>query len=310
VKIMEVVLLLLGAAAFVASFVLPEKKERRNRREEPGMTEEDIRAVVRDEYNQSRGMMDDLTDETINYTMEKAERQLERITNEKMLAMGEYSDTILNEINRNHQEVVFLSDMLNQNKNDLTIFLGQAVQDAKEASALASDALMNSKKASEDALAAFDKSKSAMDNSIVAEDNMLSARKIIQGDFDPVSVEQVSEAPINIEPINVEPEAPRPKTTRRGVKKDKVAEAVEMQNIRDNLQDNLDVPLEAFEAVPKTSRKSGRMPSLQFDMGGESSFNNNEKILKLHKQGKSNVAIAKELGLGVGEVKLVIDLFK
>lgn len=309
-KIMEVVLLLLGAAAFVASFVLPEKKERRNRREEPGMTEEDIRAVVRDEYNQSRGMMDDLTDETINYTMEKAERQLERITNEKMLAMGEYSDTILNEINRNHQEVVFLSDMLNQNKNDLTIFLGQAVQDAKEASALASDALMNSKKASEDALAAFDKSKSAMDNSIVAEDNMLSARKIIQGDFDPVSVEQVSEAPINIEPINVEPEAPRSKTTRRGVKKDKVAEAVEMQNIRDNLQDNLDVPLEAFEAVPKTSRKSGRMPSLQFDMGGESSFNNNEKILKLHKQGKSNVAIAKELGLGVGEVKLVIDLFK
>ena len=38
--------------------------------------------------------------------------------------------------------------------------------------------------------------------------------------------------------------------------------------------------------------------------------NNNEKILKMHKAGKSNMAIAKELGLGIGEVKLVIDLFR
>ena len=42
----------------------------------------------------------------------------------------------------------------------------------------------------------------------------------------------------------------------------------------------------------------------------DDSTNNNELILKLHKQGKSNVAIAKELGLGVGEVNLVIDLFE
>ena len=38
--------------------------------------------------------------------------------------------------------------------------------------------------------------------------------------------------------------------------------------------------------------------------------NNNEKILEMHRQGKSTVAIARELGLGVGEVKLVIDLYK
>ena len=38
--------------------------------------------------------------------------------------------------------------------------------------------------------------------------------------------------------------------------------------------------------------------------------NNNDRILRLHKEGYSNVEIAKELGLGVGEVKLVINLFK
>jgi DNA-binding NarL/FixJ family response regulator len=44
--------------------------------------------------------------------------------------------------------------------------------------------------------------------------------------------------------------------------------------------------------------------------GQENGGNNNEQILKLHRQGKSKIAIAKELGLGVGEVKLVIDLYK
>ena len=39
-------------------------------------------------------------------------------------------------------------------------------------------------------------------------------------------------------------------------------------------------------------------------------INNNEQILALHRKGKSTVAIARELGLGVGEVKLVIDLHK
>ncbi len=38
--------------------------------------------------------------------------------------------------------------------------------------------------------------------------------------------------------------------------------------------------------------------------------NSNEQILKLHREGKSNMAIAKELGLGIGEVKIVIDLFE
>ena len=38
--------------------------------------------------------------------------------------------------------------------------------------------------------------------------------------------------------------------------------------------------------------------------------NNKERILELHKTGKSAVAIAKELGLGIGEVNLVIGLYK
>ena len=51
-------------------------------------------------------------------------------------------------------------------------------------------------------------------------------------------------------------------------------------------------------------------PEISFNPHSPGSRNSNDRILELHKEGKSNMAIAKELGLGIGEVKLVIDLFK
>ena len=42
----------------------------------------------------------------------------------------------------------------------------------------------------------------------------------------------------------------------------------------------------------------------------ETGDNKRDNVLKLYKQGKSVIEIAKTLGIGVGEVRLVIDLFK
>ena len=234
-----------------------------------------------------------------------------------MMAMGEYSDTILNQISKNHQEVVFLSDMLNNNKNDLTVFLGQAIQDAKEANSLAQEAVENSKKASDDAKVAYEKSVTAMDNSVVAEDNMLNARRIIQGEE-----KKVPKSP-NLDDIIPEFDTYEPPAIlgdkSAETKKADDAEAKEVDKSKDS--DKADVKETVKESKKTKTKESSKtkigkkaqaenMPSFKFDMGNASPGNNNEKILKLHNQGKSNVAIAKELGLGVGEVKLVIDLFK
>lgn len=313
-EIIEIVLLILGIGAFIVSYFIPDKKDEMT---SGGLSEEEIRKLVRDEYEQSKEKADDLTDETISYTMEKAERQLERITNEKMMAMGEYSDTILNQISKNHQEVVFLSDMLNNNKNDLTVFLGQAIQDAKEANTLAQEAVENSKKASDDAKVAYEKSVTAMDNSVVAEDNMLNARRIIQGEE-----KKVPKSP-KLDDIIPEFDTYEPPAIlgdkSAETKKADDAEAKEVDKSKDSDKaDEKEAVKESKKTKTKESSKTKigkkaqaeNMPSFKFDMGNASPGNNNEKILKLHNQGKSNVAIAKELGLGVGEVKLVIDLFK
>lgn len=73
------------------------------------------------------------------------------------------------------------------------------------------------------------------------------------------------------------------------------------------------MPQAAVAAEPASQNilpavSDGRVSFLQEK--GAVGRNNNERILELYNQGKSKVAIAKELGLGVGEVKLVIDLFR
>ena len=48
--------------------------------------------------------------------------------------------------------------------------------------------------------------------------------------------------------------------------------------------------------------------SLQFAPGEETTKNNNDRILEMHRMGRSDMAIAKDLGMGIGEVKLIIAL--
>lgn len=64
----------------------------------------------------------------------------------------------------------------------------------------------------------------------------------------------------------------------------------------------------ARDRVP--AKEEPRGVDIRFAQGQNDGHNSNERILELHKAGKSNMAIAKELGLGLGEVKLVIDLFE
>jgi hypothetical protein len=82
------------------------------------------------------------------------------------------------------------------------------------------------------------------------------------------------------------------------------------ENVKTQKENVTEEQLIEVQEPAETIEPSGS-PEIGF-MGetAEEGQNNNEKILEMHRQGKSTVAIAKELGLGVGEVKLVIDLYK
>ena len=64
-------------------------------------------------------------------------------------------------------------------------------------------------------------------------------------------------------------------------------------------------PTKGKKVISKQIQKNVVEMNIRFEKGA----NNNDKVLRLYKSGKSNRDIAKELSLGVGEVKLVIDLY-
>lgn len=232
---LEIIVLVAGGIIFVLSFLLPVSKEE-VANETKELAKEEIKAMVSQEMESVRSHVDDVVDEAVGYAVEKTERSLERLTNEKIMAVNEYSDTVMQEIHKNHEEAMFLYDMLNSKHTNLknTVFeVNRTVKEAEE-----------TKKEAEAVVNSFQR-------------------------LQPEAVSKASAIPVGTV------------TAKEPEKDDKPAA---------DTSDSLDI-------------------SFMQDVEGQA-HNSNEKILELYSQGKSNVAIAKELGLGVGEVKLVIDLFK
>ena len=134
----EIVLLILGIGACVAGFVLPSGDEKGFVNEKD--TEEKIKKMVDDECDHARIRLQDITEETVTYSVEKAERSLERLTNEKMMALGEYSDTIMTQNNKNHQETVFMYDMLTNSREGLSNQIAEAQISVREINNMATEA--------------------------------------------------------------------------------------------------------------------------------------------------------------------------
>lgn len=209
-NVMEIFLLIAGCVIFIISFLLPDKNGK-----DTMMTALDkgaIKEAVEKEIVETKLRFQDSLEETANYSVEKAERALERITNEKVMAVSEFSDTVLEQINSNHKETIFLYDMLNDKQREVN-----------NTAQLVNRTLKNS------------------------------SQKINQ---------------------------------------EKTDEKTELANELSNTDVQLVL---SKDTVPVFEETNG---------------NSNDRILVLYRQGMSKVQIAKELGLGVGEVKLVIDLFQ
>lgn len=228
--VMEIVLLIAGGFIFILSFFIPEKKTAAGT-----ITEDEIQTLVNRELESVRGHVDDVVEEAVAYAMEKTERSLERLSNEKIMAISEYSDTVLVEIRKNHEEAMFLYDMLNSKHNSLKNTVTEVTRTVKEA-----------------------------DEAITTLQKLVSEMTV----------------PANASAENVTPSA------------EPAAAIIEEETV-----------LEGISQEWSDEGEDSRTTETQ-------SFNNNENILRLYREGKSAVTIARELNLGVGEVRLVIDLFQ
>ena len=176
---LEITLLMGGLAAFVISFFLPDVSRGSGEAGE-GISREELEHLFDDEVELSRQKIDDLTKETLDYSMEKTERSLEKIANEKIMVVGEYSDSVLEQINQSHNQVVFLSDMLRKSKEELTELLNRADQTSKDANVRANEAYDLAGHAMKLAEDATDKAEAAGRTAVSAEEKMIDARRLLQ----------------------------------------------------------------------------------------------------------------------------------
>ena len=58
-------------------------------------------------------------DGIIDEKVESTEIKIEKILNEKIMTVGEYSDNVISEIDKNHNEVMFLYGMLNDKEKEV-----------------------------------------------------------------------------------------------------------------------------------------------------------------------------------------------
>ena len=130
-SITGIVLIVAGVIVLALGYLVPVRKKDMDT-ESLLISEDEIRKMVDRELDNVKTHIADIVDETVTYSMEKTERSMERIANEKIMAVNEYSDTVLEEINKNHKEVIFLYDMLNDKHENLKAAVVEATQTTDE----------------------------------------------------------------------------------------------------------------------------------------------------------------------------------
>lgn len=210
---LEICLIIIGIAAIAVSYFISEKisEEKLKEAAKELVLGEESRASLQ---NQTRAAVENILENMTDTIADRTERELEKLSNEKIMSVHDYSNTVLEEINKSHNEIMFLYSMLDDKDKELK----NTVREVQ------------------------------------------SAVKAVR----------------RLESVEAE-EADQP-------------EEADTSDVR---PEELSMLLEAVPDEPEEEVK-----------------NNNDRILKLHQEGKTNLEIARELGLGLGEVKLVIDLFR
>lgn len=312
--ILEIILLIIGGAIFILSFVLPKNKEEMDS-ETRKFTKEQIRNLLDREFAIVQSKIEDTVSETIEESTAETERALKKVTNEKIMAISEYSNTVIEDINKNHKEVLFLYDMLNDKHATIKSTVTEVEKTVGEVVQTAKDIEISARETAKEAKSSEEAAKRAADIANRVE----KAAEVIQGKVDESRDEVATLAGVQLEPETdmesmelqametVEPEDDQEFVSDS---ENEISDAEEDTTVSSKEQKN-DFVQGIVAGAPKIILEDENEENPQFYViEPQDGGNSNERILSLHEAGMSNVAIAKELGLGVGEVKLVIDLFE
>lgn len=236
----EITLILVGIVFVLGSFFVQEKLTPKDVEEITRLSEKELKIIVEREMKNAGTQIEDMIAEVADHAQEDAKRAMEKETNEKIMAINEYANTVIESMNKTHNEILFLYNMLNDKHTELTEFATQLQQFAEQLKVTQVQVV-----------------------------NQLSSG--------------VAKAKAKAVEPKQQPEPVVPETSQTAAPKAEEAPKQEIQPQPEKPQE------------PKTPETAG---------------NFNEQVLALHQSGATDVEIARTLGRGLGEVKLVIGLYK
>lgn len=225
---LQLAMIMIGIVCLIGSFFVSEKLSKADLEEMKKMSDEEIKDIIDSKMQEAASQIDERLQEKVDLATAQMERSGEKETNEKIMAISEYSDTVLSSMNKSHDEIVFLYDMLNEKQERVTELMKELT-------------LMQS------------------------------------------AVAQMEETLDD-------------KLLKTGVSMEEEAEVLQQEN-----PDAIE-PKQTLEEAFRTQVSSN-------DAGLDEEPQQNEQILSLYREGMNEVDIAKQLGRGLGEIKLVLGLF-
>ena len=314
---LEITLILVGIVFLIGSFMVKDKLSKNDLDKIADMSAEELKVITEKEIKNAESAIDGMLDEHIASKTDETKRNLEKETNSKIMAINEYSDTVLDSINKSHNEIMFLYSMLNDKHEELTRLSGNIEKitaqakktfepvEASKINNLSNKTVLNAKPvvnaapvsnrqavtesrgiASSDIVTGTKNTASVKKQNVSAQ-NMMSQHAAAQNIMSQNTVVRNTAVPNTVVPNMAAQNA--------------VAQNVAVSNMTAQNMTASNTTMQSRN-LSDTDVQSGRV----YDI---SEINHNPQILRLYKSGKNIVEIAKELGLGKGEVKLVIDLY-
>ena len=228
------ILLLIGVVFMIGSFFVTEKLSPSELNQIAELSEEELKRIIDRGLKNAETRIEDAIDEQVDQSSEKVDRSLEKVTNDKIMAISEYSDTVIESMNKTHNEIMFLYSMLNDKHTELTGMAADLQRLAADVRSLEEKAPLTAPQAAPERAATVS------------------------------AASAVTLAPVE-----------KADTTGR---------------------ETAAAPAEQKEEMPETEETK------QEGLHAE--------ILKLKKLGMTEVQIAKKLGIGIGEVRLVNGLYR
>ncbi len=257
----EVVLLLIGVVFLLGSFFITEKLSSSEISRVAQLSEEELRIVMNRELEQASARISDMADKAVDLSMDKIQRILERDCNEKIMAISEYSESAMEQLNKFNKEVTFLYSMLGDKHNELDECMAELdiqMEELRDLSAQAKQADQRIRQFAEQRI--------------------------------PAAQPTVHRAPAYA-PVQ---EMPKVKTTPMmpQTEPERMAEPP--------IQTEYPEAVAAAELLEETTAE----PTAAGQPSGK------ETILERYRAGEDLTDIARDLGMGIGEVRLFVELYK